>query len=136
MGDYTVKITASVKFAQTYKGDVIETVSKELSFQIEVFEACKTTTLSALELSDTTVTVLGQSISQTIEPPKDIASFKYGDKDGTTFCGDRIYQITNQESQASFVQIADDTIKVHALEEAQIGEHEISIKASLKDYPS
>lgn len=56
--------------------------------------------------------------------------------DGKTFCGDRVYQIMNQESLSSFIEITDNVITVQALEEAQIGEHEVQLKAHLKDYSS
>ena len=50
-------------------------------------------------------TVLGETVIDAIGPVKDTVSLINGNKDGLSFCGERIFTITDEDAVSSFLSI-------------------------------
>ena len=71
-----------------------------------------------------TISVLGESDSQTFDEVVDLASMKYGNQDGLTFCGTRSYEILDlQDRHSNYLEFQDLTLTSQSLDDADIGEY-------------
>ena len=50
-------------------------------------------------------TVLGEAVIDAIGPVKDTVSLINGNKDGLSFCGERLFTITDEDAVSSFLSI-------------------------------
>ena len=88
-----MSIIATLSIPLTYEKITFNELTAQLDIDIKVADACKTSILQRVMLEDMMVTVHGEAVSQTISEVVDSVSMRYGDKDGLSFCGTRIYEV-------------------------------------------
>ena len=123
-GVYKMSIIATLSIPLTYEKITFDELTAQLDIDIIVADACKTSTLQEVVLEDMMVTVHGEAVSQTISEVVDLVSMRYGDKDGLSFCGTRIYEVLDSQLQhSSYLSFDERKIVTQSTNDADIGEH-------------
>jgi len=85
--------------------EAVEVTSSQ-SFTITVEDPCETTELDDFTINDVLISLQGEvDIRPLPLSVADSASKNYGNKDGTTFCGKRIYTIDQLISYSEFLTV-------------------------------
>ena len=56
-------------------------------------------------------------------------------EDGTSFCGDKTYELIDPQLYESYLTFADLSLTIRSYDDTEIGVYEATIKVSLVDYP-
>ena len=70
-------------------------------------------------------------------PVSDTVSEINGNKDGLTFCGERLYRIIESPTASSFLTLSDakQTLTIASLKDEDEGDHTVKVEISLRKHP-
>ena len=88
----------------------MKTLTAHVDFTLTVGAVCGSTSFIDWGLHEKLFisTVKGKTIVEQMGPVKDTVSQINGNKDGLTFCGDRVYRVVDNSVVSSFLTLSDD----------------------------
>ena len=125
--DYTMKVAEAI------------TIKSSQSFTITVQDPCETTELDDFSINDVLISLLGEvEIRPLPMSVPDSASKTYGNQDGTTFCGERIYTIDQLISYSEFITVNEVSgqMEFQSSQTDTVGQYTVQISTELTDYPA
>ena len=95
--------------------------------------------MDPLIIDDMKRAVKQSQTSQSLRDVADIVSKTYGNQDGFTYCGPRIFELTTDPTSlySSFLTLdqASNVLNVQTDDDSDIGTHRIGARVSLVNYP-
>ena len=101
-----------------------------------MIDPCVTTEFSDFVISDLLVKVHESPFTETVPDMQDSFSQTIViDEDGTSFCGDKTYELIDSQQHDSYLTFVDSFLTLSSEDDTQIGIYEAQIKVSLVEYP-
>lgn len=138
-GTYSVTIEAQVTHFTDYTMTTTTTVTKQVSFNINMIDPCLSTVLQSLTISDMTRSVMQVGLDQTVYETTDSVSSTLGDATGLTYCGSRTIEIvTDPTTYSGFLSFdpATGIINLQTDDDSNINSYSIDARIYLDDYNS
>ena len=111
----------------------------EYIFQIEMIDPCFASVMDPLLIDDMQRAVKQAGTTQSLLDVQDLVSRTFGNQDGLTYCGPRVFELTTDPTLYSPFLSFDTTtnlLNVQTDDDNDIGIHLIDAKVSLQHYPA
>ena len=110
VGTYEVSVVSTIEVPKDFKKATSTTMTSQVDFTITVNAVCGSTSFIDWALHEKLFisTVKGKVIVGEMGPVLDTVSQINGNKDGLTFCGDRVYRVVDNTAVSSFLTLSND----------------------------
>ena len=113
-GVYDVAIRAEVLQPTDHTKTEFLTLSRDYTFQIEMVDPCFASSFELFVISDIQYSVMLPQHSHSVAQVSDLASLKYGNLDGLTYCGLRVIELsTDPAAYSSFLSLDASSWQLH-----------------------